>query len=219
MNLTEKIKTFSTRFFSKTSLLTLLEIIFLYFSVYLIIYGTGCIIKFLHLKKINSYGGFIIIWGMFLFPLIWERAIKKVSLKETGFKWPENMTEIFTGIIFLSIILIYNYLTAPHIKLNNINTVFNLLHILNCFSIALSEETFFRGILLRRFARLWGKYTAIVLTSVIFSFAGHPDAIFLENLIWRFPVSLTLSYLYTRKDNLFLPVSIHMFLNLFLLRP
>jgi len=194
------------------------EILFLYLSVYIIIYFTSYMAIILNFRRITLYGGFIITGGMFIFPLLWERRVKKNSFKETGLSIPEKpLTELITGILFLSGIIIYNFLITPHLKVNSTAVIFSLIHFLNCLTIALAEEFFFRSTLLRKFTDLWGTYSGVIITSLIFAFAGHPEAEFTGNLIWRFPVSMILSYLYIRKKNLTLPIIIHLILNLIFL--
>jgi len=196
-------------------ILKLTEILFLYLSVYLIIYLTSYLAVILNFRKITLYGGFIITGGMFIFPLIWEKWVKKISLKETGISIPEKpLTEIITGILFLAGIIFYNFLITPHLKVNSREVIFSLIHFLNCLTIALSEEFFFRSTLLRKFTDLWGTYSGLIITSLIFAFACHPRAEFTGNLIWRFPVAILLSCLYIRKKNLILPVIIHLILNI-----
>jgi len=190
--------------------LTITEIIFIYLSVTLIIY------IFSHFSGIpRSCDGFILLTGMFLPVIIWEKVIKKIPLKETGLSVPEDFIyELITAILLLLIIICYNFLLPYSSKINNLAFILSIPFIMTCFLTSLSEEVFYRGILLRKIVNVTGKLSGAVIISIVFVFIGHRGAGFTENLIWRFPVSLILSYLYLRKNNLFMNVTVHFILNL-----
>jgi len=186
------------------------EIIFIYLSVTLNIY------IFSHFFDIgHSYDGFILLAGMFLPVIIWEKAIKKIPLKETGLSVPEDFIyELITAILLLLIIICYNFLLPYSSEINNLAFILHIPFILTCFLTSLSEEVFYRGILLRKIVTVTGKVSGTIIISIVFVFIDHIGAGFTDNLIWRFPLSLILSYLYLRKNNLFMAVTVHFILNL-----
>ncbi len=192
-----------------THFLKVTEIIFIYLSVTLIVY------IFSHFSGIcRSYDGFILLACMFLPVVIWEKAIKKIPLKETGLSMPEDFIfELITAILLLLIIICYNFLLPRTSPVNNLSFILSIPFILTCFLTSLSEETFYRGLLLRKIVTVTGKLPGALIISIVFAFIGHRGAEVTENLIWRFPVSLILSYLYLRKNNLFMAVTVHFILN------
>lgn len=196
-------------------ILTYIELIVLYILVYVSIYFTSFLLIKLNLYKVIPYKIISLMTGMLFFPLIWEKIIHKKTLKETGFNKPRNLIyETITGTIFLTVAIIYLFLIKPGIKVNNLTELFNFYFFINCMIIALSEETFFRGILLRKISCLLGKIPGLIITSIIFAFPGHPEANFTDNLIWRFPVAVILGYIYLRKKSLPIPIIMHLILNL-----
>ena len=206
----EKVKNISNLSLLTSCLKTFTEIIIIYLSVNLFIYFIS---TFSGLPR--SYDGFILLSGMFIPVIFWERGIKKIPLKETGLSVPEDFIyEFITAILLLLIIICYNFLLPYSAKINNLTVIFNISFILNCFLTSLSEEFFYRGILLKKMVNVAGRLSGTVIISIIFVFICHRGAGFTENLIWRFPVSLILSYLYLRKNNLFMPVTVHLIVNL-----
>jgi membrane protease YdiL (CAAX protease family) len=203
----DKIKNISNLSLLTSHLLALTEIIIIYLSVNLII---SSLFGFTH-----AYDGFILLAGMFLPVILWERGIKKIPFKETGMTVPEDFIyELITAILLLLIIICYNFLLPYSAKINNLTVILNISFILNCFLTSLSEEFFYRAILLKKMVKVTGRLSGTVIISIVFSFICHSGAGFTENLIWRFPISLILSYLYLRKNNLFMPVTVHLIVNL-----
>lgn len=191
-------------------LLSLTEIIIIYLLVNLIIYIISSLFGFTH-----AYDGFILLVCMFLPVILWERGIKKIPFKETGLSVPEDFIyEFITAILLLLIIICYNFLLPYSAKINNLTVILNIAFIMNCFLTSLSEEFFYRAILLKKMVKLTGRLSGTVIISIVFSFICHSGAGFTENLIWRFPISLILSYLYLRKNNIFMPVTVHLIVNL-----
>jgi membrane protease YdiL (CAAX protease family) len=144
-------------------------------------------------------------------PLIWEKTIRKISLKQLGFMLPLPLIwETLYAIIFLFIFVFYSsvILSRP------INIFEQSRHVITYLSIgwlvtAFAEELFYRAILQRRLSNLCGKFLGLASASMVFAFIGHFRAPLIDNLILRLPFGLILGYLYLRRGSLLFPVILH----------
>jgi len=196
----------------------LTELIFISLSVHIIIYYAILFALKFNINKTTV--GFIVSSVFFFLPIIWEKCINKISFWEMGFKCPESLKiESIIGLLFSIIIVLYNFLLPPGGKINPLSSIVNILFILNCFTISLGEEMFFRSFITGKLHIITGNiYIASIIQSIIFAFPGHHGANFMENLTWRFPIALILSYMYIRKKSILFPVFIHTILNLLFLK-
>lgn len=82
------------------------------------------------------------------------------------------------------------------------------------FAIAIPEEIFFRGFIQERLGNNW---KAIIITSLLFSFAHIPNLIFQGDYLspLTFFPSLIMGWLYMKRSNLLPSIIFHFFANLF----
>jgi membrane protease YdiL (CAAX protease family) len=139
-------------------------------------------------------------------PLIWEVGVRRVRLREIGFRLGRDwLLSVYGGIagglvlwalVPAAGLLLHRRpppLYGPH------NSA--LLAAVLCIA-AVSEEVFFRGVLQRRLTQAVGAPVAILAVSLVFAFAGHPCADPLISLVIRLPAGLVIGSLYWRTGSL-----------------
>jgi membrane protease YdiL (CAAX protease family) len=154
---------------------------------------------------------FALFLGMVFTPLIWEKTIRKIDLKQLGFMLAQPLFgEMLYAIIFLSIFVVY----SSAILSKQINIFEHPRYVITQLFIiwlvtAFAEELFYRAIMQRRLSNLCGKFLGLILASIVFAFIGHFRAPLIDNLILRLPFGLILGYLYLRSGSLLFPVILH----------
>ncbi len=220
MNLTDK----------KLRLVWFGETVFIYVLAFAVVY---CALFFL--PRVNPFGAFdrpSYMWrlnpyltlpyltagvlGMIVAPFVWEKAVRRIDLKQMGFAMPKPFVrELLCGVgIFLAFIVYCHLALSKTIELPSLPGPIMVSLSVRWLVAAFGEEFFFRGILQRRLCDLCGKYCGLVLASAVFAFAGHFKAPFIDNLILRLPFGLILGYLYLRSRSLLIPVAMHFGFNM-----
>jgi len=152
-----------------------------------------------------------ILSGMVITPLIWEKAVRRIDLREIGFTIPCHLIrEIIYGAVFFFLFAAYGYvLLSKQNGLSSLSFYIIISLSIRWLFVAFGEEVLYRGIVQRRLSVLCGKYWGLILASVVFAFIGHPRAPLIDNLVLRLPFGLILGYLYLRSRSLLIPTALH----------
>jgi uncharacterized protein len=152
---------------------------------------------------------------------LFTTKVDKISFMSIGFDRTKIIKDIALGLAIGFFIMFsgFSSLILTH-QLQFVDIKFNALNFVYSFGIfvfvAVSEEVFTRGYILRNLAISFNKYVALVVSALIFSLMhlANPNAnvvglsiIFLSGLV------LGLPYLYTK--NLWFPIALHFSWNFF----
>lgn len=76
--------------------------------------------------------------------------------------------------------------------------------------VSFGEEFIARGCMFAQLRKIYPKdWFVLCVSTLIFVFVFHSDASFLENLIWRLPVSVLLTLTYYKTKKLTVPIALH----------
>lgn len=159
--------------------------------------------------------------GIVLILILFLKIIDRESFKEIGFNFTNRFTDILIGIIFgffmmgLGTLFLMS-IDAVTYKGVNLN-MYQLCHMFFLFCIvALKEELFYRGYILRNMMYSFNKYLALVISASVFSLLHgiNADLTLLAFInIFLGGIMLGLAYMYNK--NLSLPIALHFSWNLF----
>ena len=159
--------------------------------------------------------------GTFLTVLLFKAKVDRESFWSIGFSFKNRGKDLILGLALGLLIMGFGFIILVY--LNEIKFVainFNLskllLSILLFVSVALGEELLIRGYVLSNLMKSFNKYTALIISSLIFSAAhlANPDFSWFAflNIIFA-GLLLGLSYIYTK--NIWFPVALHFSWNFF----
>jgi len=159
--------------------------------------------------------------GTILVVWLFMKYVDKEKFINVGFQLKNRINEFSTGLLigFIIMLLGFGFLELiDEIQFQGI--VFDLkeftLSILLFILVALAEEIFFRGYVLRNLMNSYNKYLALVISSVIFSlihgFNPNIDIIGFTN-IFLSGILLGITYIHTK--NLWFPIALHFSWNFF----
>lgn len=142
--------------------------------------------------------------GMVIFPLLISRI---VGIKLNKFS--------FINISKITIILLLIACLVTVFKFENDSVGMDI--ILNTCIIAFSEEYLFRYFLLNNSgSNKKERRLMLLLSSLIFAFIVHNNEPLLNNLLIRFPMGITLGYIYTKTEKIDYSILIHYIYNILL---
>ncbi|WP_210617224.1 CPBP family intramembrane glutamic endopeptidase [Mammaliicoccus lentus] len=124
-----------------------------------------------------------------------------------------NTKECLLYIIQVLIILVFIQMIVD----SNEPTTYTLIYLLLNYLIAWEEEFLYRGIvpsLLKNVIRI--NFLILIIQGLIFTFIAHIESTFIDNLIYRFPLSLVLYQIKVKFNSIYYPVTIHAVWNIFL---
>ena len=152
-----------------------------------------------------------LVLGMAVTPLIWEKTVRSIDLREMGFTIPRPVVRemIWAAAFFLVFVAYTSVLLSKRIGLAGLSGDIILSLSIRWLIVAFGEEVLYRGIIQRRLSNLCGKYCGLLLASLVFAFVGHFRAPLADNLVLRLPFGLILGYLYLRSRSLLLPIITH----------
>lgn len=146
--------------------------------------------------------------SLIIFPLIVEIKFLKTSYEQLGILPRKVKSKTTIVIYFISLIF---YSTLVFFNKEPINIFLLSIYIfIQCFG----EEILFRGVLQRRLHLFCKPYIAIIVCTVIFVFFFHEDTL-LNNLLYRTPISLILSFTFYKTKNILPCTFIHFLYNLY----
>lgn len=159
-------------------------------------------------------GTFFIIW-------LFMKYVDKERFIKLGFQTKNRLKEFIVGIIIGLMVMTIGYFLLIYfneIFFLKVNFQFEELikSILLFTIVAIVEETLFRGYILKNLMSAFNKYTALILSSILFSImhALNPNVdLFSLFVLFLAGIVLGLSYIYTK--NLWFPIAIHLSWNLF----
>lgn len=172
------------------------------------------LVQHLILQSSSLAGTFSILW-------IFMRFVDKMPFAKLGLYIKNRVNEFLIGTVLGLLIMVLGYFIlvfAGELQYVSSNADFrNIVISIVLFSIvAVVEEVLLRGYVLRNFMICFNKYTALVLSSLLFSLMhGLNPNIDLFAFIDLFLAGILLgsSYLFTR--NLWFPIGLHLGWNLF----
>lgn len=170
--------------------------------------------QMLILQSLQLLGTFLVIWFFMKF-------LDKEPFVKLGFEIKNKRNEFLVGIGIGALIMVAGYLildSLNEIAFQRIN--FNVKEIIISivfFSIvAVSEEVFLRGYILKNLMISFNKYVALIVSSAMFSLMHglnpNVDLFSLTN-IFLAGILLGISYIHTK--NLWFPIALHLSWNLF----
>lgn len=124
-----------------------------------------------------------------------------------------NTRECLLYIIQVLILLVFIQMIVD----SNEPTTYTLIYLLLNYLIAWEEEFLYRGIvpsLLKNVIRI--NFLILIIQGLIFTFIAHIESTFIDNLIYRFPLSLFLYQIKVKFNSIYYPVTIHAVWNIFL---
>lgn len=140
-----------------------------------------------------------------ILPYVVLKRVYGVSLSDIGIKFKLSKKLIILNIIILSM----NLIVFKKLDFNNA-----ILLILHNVVIAISEEFLSRGCITNVLMRIFKSDIMVMCVNIlIFVFLFHSGATFLENLIYRLPISIVLIVVYMKSKNLTTPITIHLTYN------
>lgn len=149
------------------------------------------------------------------------KFVDQESWKQMGFYTKNRVSDLFTGIGIGLVIMLAGYyllliLDEIYFKELVFNPVELLIAVLLFVIVAFVEETLLRGYVLRNLMLSFNKYSALLVSSVLFAamHAFNPNVDFFSLFnIFLAGILLGISYLYTK--NLWFPIGLHFGWNLF----
>ncbi|MEX1269886.1 MAG: type II CAAX endopeptidase family protein [Balneolaceae bacterium] len=162
----------------------------------------------------NLIGTLVVIW-------FFVRIVYKESFKNLGFSIKDRLPDFRAGLLLGFFIIgtgFYLLYATDEIQISNFE--FNSYDLINlfliCFFISFTEETLCRGFVLGNFMISFNNYTALILTSILFSLLHslnpNIDIISFLNI---FLAGLVLGYSYIFTNNLWFALSLHFSWNFF----
>jgi hypothetical protein len=154
-----------------------------------------------------------------LFAYVLRRYLDKKSFVSLGFKTKGWVVRFGTGSFMSIIILMSGFFIQLrtgmlHIDDVQFNSVYLVSSLFMCIVTAVIEEVTFRGYILNNLMEGFNKYTALVISALLFSIAHLLNAdisIFPVTNIFLAGILLGATYIYTR--NLWFPIGFHLFWN------
>ena len=169
-------------------------------------------------RTILQLAGFL---AMLLMVWIFRRFIDRKSILSLGFKFKGYAADLIWGlslgavlIIFGSLILmITGNLSIAEYRIDLLSLSISLFLFV---VVALNEEIMFRGYVLSNFCESVNKYLALAITSALFMAVhlGNPNLSLLA-VINLFLAGIVLGIYYIHKQNLWLPIGMHLTWNYF----
>lgn len=159
--------------------------------------------------------------GIFITIWLFMKFADKEPFVKIGFQTKNKLKEFIAGIILGPLIMSIGYfllILSEEIFFIKVNfDVKELMILIITYTIvAITEEVVFRGYILKNLMSSFNKYTALIVTSIIFSIAHglNPNIDLLSFLnLFLAGIVCGLSYVYTK--NLWFPIAIHFSWNLF----
>ncbi|WMJ89083.1 CPBP family intramembrane glutamic endopeptidase [Anaerocolumna sp. MB42-C2] len=195
----------------------ILGIVFIIFLVYSALFLTILLAQLLSMAftniNSNKWGFTILTWismgtGFIIYPILITKAKYSVKMEEIGFGKISKIEKIF--ILIGSILGIIFILKERTISIEVLLGV-----VIQNLAVACSEETFARGILFYYTKRLVNSSILKILVSgIVFAFIFHSSDPLLLNLTYRLPMGLILAFVYSRTNNLSIPVFLHLVNNI-----
>lgn len=160
------------------------------------------------------FGTFFLLW-------LFMKFVDKEKFINLGFQTKNRLKEFVNGILIGLLIMTLGYFLLIYLEEIFFTEIYfdfkELIISITRFTIvAIVEETLFRGYILKNLMSSFNKYSALIVSSILFSLAhGFNPNIDLFSLFNLFlaGILLGISYIYTR--NLWFPIALHLSWNLF----
>jgi len=162
----------------------------------------------------DLFGTFLLIW-------VFMKFVDKQRFIELGFHTKDRLKDFIVGFILGGLIMGLGYLGLELLgEISFTQVVFSLkdltLITFHFLIVAIVEETLFRGYILKNFLISFDKYSALIISSILFSLmhSFNPN-ISMFSLFELFVggILLGITYIYTK--NLWFPIALHLSWNLF----
>lgn len=124
-----------------------------------------------------------------------------------------NKKECFLYIIQISVILIFVQLYID----SDEKIIYTFVYLVLNYLIAWEEEFVYRGLVPSILKNITiNNFYILILQGLIFTFIAHLESTFIDNLMYRFPLSLILYQVKIKFNSIFYPTSIHAIWNILL---
>lgn len=142
------------------------------------------------------------------YPLLLEKLFLKNDFKKIGLNYGGEHRK-FTALIYITTItlLLILFITSNQKEYFMFLSLFTSIQ---CFG----EDILFRGVFQRRLHEYFKPGTSIIIVTVVFVFIFHQDS-FLNNLIYRVPLGLAMSYVFYKTKSIFPVFFIHFLNNIY----
>lgn len=159
--------------------------------------------------------------GNFAVIFLFMKLVDKEPFVNLGFHWKNRFQEVIIGLMAGLLIMGIGYwglIFFQQIKFTKITFLWNemLLMCIVFLMVAITEETFFRGYVLRNLLDSTSKNAALILSAIIFAIMHglNPHITWVSYInLFLSGILLGLPYLYTH--NLWFPISLHFSWNFF----
>ena len=164
---------------------------------------------------------FFVLLGTFLLVWFFMKFIDKENFVKLGFETKNKLNEFIIGLGMGAIIMTVGYLILLFMdEIIFQSVLFDIkeivISILLFTFVAVLEEVFLRGYILKNLMVSFNKYTALIVSSLLFSLlhALNPNVdLFSLTNIFLAGILLGISYIHTK--NLWFPIALHLSWNLF----
>ena len=162
----------------------------------------------------DLFGTFLLIW-------VFMKFVDKQRFIELGFHTKNRLKDFIVGFILGGLIMGLGYLGLEllgEISFTQVNFSLKDLTLItfHFLIVAIVEETLFRGYILKNFLASFDKYSALIISSILFSllhsFNPNISSFSLFELFVG-GILLGITYIYTK--NLWFPIALHLSWNLF----
>lgn len=175
---------------------------------------TSTSIQELIISLFDLVGTFLVLW-------IFMKAIDRERFYKLGFQTKNRLKDFIFGIGIGLLIMAMGYGSLIYLEeIFFLKLVFDvkelIVSILLFTTVAVVEETLFRGYILKNLMLSFNKYIALIVSSILFSLmhAFNPNVdLFSLFSLFSAGILLGLSYIYTK--NLWFPIALHLSWNLF----
>jgi membrane protease YdiL (CAAX protease family) len=190
---------------------------------------TGAVIFDINITEINcrktTFQYFIInffgLTGLLLLLWFFIKFVDKEKFINLGFHLKNKFKHFYVGILLGFFIMGIAYLLLSHLnEIIYVKTVFEIKEIILSLGlfiiVAINEEVLIRGYVLRNLLYSFNKYTALIISSILFSVIHgfNPNMSWLSYLnLFLAGILLGTSYIYTK--NLWFPITLHFSWNFF----
>jgi hypothetical protein len=152
------------------------------------------------------------IFYLVIIPLLWLIFIEKKSLNECGIQFKIDKKSICCMLV----IILFLAISIFRLSQVAVKTEFWII-IMQFFAVAISEEVMIRGIISKELSRCFSLVITVLISAICFAFVYHSNMPPIDNLLFRFPLGILLSFIYIYTNNITCPILSHFAYNIFII--
>lgn len=145
--------------------------------------------------------------ALIIFPLLIRFFLLKERITEFKFTNDKSNYLFYAISIILAIIITVIFIKSEDMNLTLLLCIYLLIQ-------TLGEEILFRSTLQQRLNKIMRPSISILITTSLFVWIFHSDVGFIENLLYRFPFSFLLGYVFNYTKNIYSSWMMHFINNL-----